>query len=72
VVSRGELLAGAWPDTVVSDANLNVQISALRRTLGDGQAGRRYIVSVSGRGYSFVGAVSRSTDSPAASMLSWP
>src|SRR5262249_38348415 len=46
---------------------LNVQISALRRTLGDGQAGRRYIVSVTGRGYSFVAPVLRSTDSQAAS-----
>jgi len=67
VVPRSELLASAWPDSVVSDANLNVQISALRRTLGDGQAGRRYIVSVAGRGYSFVAPVSHGADSPAAS-----
>jgi predicted ATPase/DNA-binding winged helix-turn-helix (wHTH) protein len=72
VVSRAELLASAWPDTVVSDANLNVQIGALRRTLGDGQAGRRYIVSVTGRGYSFVAPVARSADSRAARHPSGP
>jgi len=66
VVSRSELLASAWPEAVVSDANLCVQISALRRMLGDGQDGRRYVVNVPGRGYSFVAPVVRSADSQAA------
>jgi predicted ATPase/DNA-binding winged helix-turn-helix (wHTH) protein len=57
LVTRRELMAAVWPDTFVGDANLNVHISSLRRVLGDGEAGRRYIVSVPGRGYRFVAPV---------------
>ncbi len=34
--------------------DLKIQVSALRRALGDGQGGNRYIVTVVGRGYNFV------------------
>src|SRR5213595_648023 len=54
VVGKEELIARAWPKTFVEDANLKIQISALRRALGDGHAGRRFIVTVPGRGYNFV------------------
>jgi len=46
-----------WPDTVVVEANLNVNIAALRRALGDGQDGNRYLVTIPGRGYGFVASV---------------
>jgi len=46
-----------WPDTVVVEANLNVNIAALRRALGDGQDGNRYLVTIPGRGYRFVASV---------------
>jgi predicted ATPase len=58
VVSKEELIARAWPTTVVEEGNLKLQISALRRALGDGGAAR-YIVTVRGRGYNFVAPVSR-------------
>jgi predicted ATPase/DNA-binding winged helix-turn-helix (wHTH) protein len=54
VVSKQQLLAGVWPDSVVEDINLRVHMAALRKALGDGQAGQRYIVTVAQRGYSFV------------------
>ncbi|HYU13953.1 MAG TPA: transcriptional regulator, partial [Stellaceae bacterium] len=54
VVSKEELIARAWPKTFVEDANLKIQVSALRRALGDGQAGHRYIATIPGRGYNFV------------------
>lgn len=57
-VGRDELIAAVWPDTVVVDSNLNVNVAALRKALGDGQAGRRFIISVPGRGYCFVAPVS--------------
>src|SRR5205809_4561387 len=38
-------------------ANLKIQVSALRRALGDGQGGRRYIATIPGRGYNFVAPV---------------
>src|SRR5258707_8650906 len=57
VTSKDELIARAWPETFVEEANLKIQVSALRRALGDGQGGQRCIVTVPGRGYNFVAPV---------------
>jgi predicted ATPase/DNA-binding winged helix-turn-helix (wHTH) protein len=54
VVGKDELIARAWPQTFVQESNLKIQVCALRRTLGDGQGGHRYIITVPGRGYNFV------------------
>ncbi|MBV8280612.1 MAG: winged helix-turn-helix domain-containing protein [Candidatus Eremiobacteraeota bacterium] len=59
VVSKDELFACIWPDTCVSESNLKVQIAALRRALGEGRRGERYVATVSGRGYRFVAPVKR-------------
>ena len=58
VLSREALVARVWPSTVVEETSLRVHIAALRKALGDGQDGRRYIVNVVGRGYAFVAPVS--------------
>src|SRR6266496_4181002 len=65
VVGKEELIARAWPQTFVEDANLKIQVSALRRALGDGQGGHRYVVTVPGRGYNFVALVSHDAAAPA-------
>ena len=57
VVGKADLIARAWPQSLVEDSNLKIQVSALRRALGDGQDGQRYIVTVPGRGYNFVAPV---------------
>ena len=57
LVTRRELMERVWPQTVVVEANLNVNIAALRRALGDGQDGNRYLVTIPGRGYRFVASV---------------
>src|SRR6266851_2162831 len=57
LVSKRELIARVWPDTVVVEANLTVNVAALRRALGDGHDGNRYLVNVPGRGYCFVAPV---------------
>ncbi|MGM4921236.1 ATP-binding protein [Tardiphaga sp. 813_E8_N1_3] len=57
LVTKDELVARAWPDVVVDESNLRAQISLLRKTLGDGEAGVRYITAVPGRGYRFVAPV---------------
>src|SRR6266446_9742837 len=57
VVGKEELIARVWPQTFVEDANLKIQVSALRRALGDGQGGHRYVLTVPGRGYNFVAPV---------------
>src|SRR4029077_17962784 len=54
VVPKEELIARVWPKVFVEESNLKIQVSALRRALGDGQGGNRYIVTVPGRGYEFV------------------
>src|SRR5947208_10211737 len=56
VVGKEELIARAWPTTFVEEANLKIQVSALRRALGDGQGDNRY-VTVVGRGYNFVAPI---------------
>lgn len=57
VVSKDELIAQVWPTSVVEEINLRVHIAALRRALGDGQDGQRYIVNIPQRGYSFIAPV---------------
>jgi len=61
VVSKEELIARVWPDTFVEDGNLRVHIAGLRRALRDGQRGARYVMTIPGRGYSFVAPVSVSS-----------
>ncbi len=59
IVSKEELIAYAWPDTIVEETSLRFHISSLRKTLGDGRQGARFIANISGRGYCFVGGVER-------------
>ncbi len=57
MLSRRELMQFAWSGLSVEDSNLRVQIAHLRREIGCGDHGIRYIASVAGRGYSFVAPV---------------
>ncbi|MBB4370505.1 putative ATPase/DNA-binding winged helix-turn-helix (wHTH) protein [Bradyrhizobium sp. cir1] len=59
VVSKTDLIAKTWPGTEVEENNLRVHIATLRKALGDGNDGARYLSTVSGQGYCFVAAVSR-------------
>ena len=54
VLTRDALMARVWPDKVVGENALQVQISALRSALG---ADRDLLRTVSGRGYQFTGEV---------------
>jgi predicted ATPase/DNA-binding winged helix-turn-helix (wHTH) protein len=65
VVSKNELLARAWPGVTVEEGSLRFHITNLRKALGDGKDGARYITTSAGRGYCFVAPVSRSS-APAA------
>jgi len=47
----------AWPGTVVEGAALSVHVAALSKALGDGSAGKRYIATLSGRGYALIAPV---------------
>jgi len=52
LATKGELLDEAWPGLVVEEANLSVQVAALRKVL-DGDL----IATIPGRGYRFTGQV---------------
>src|SRR5262245_63606792 len=53
LVSKDELMRAVWPDTFVEDANLTVNISSLRKALGETASGHQYIETWQRRGYSF-------------------
>ena len=57
LVSKRELVEIAWPNTFVVEANLTVQVAALRRALGEDDTGNQYIVNSPGRGYRFVAPI---------------
>src|SRR5580704_16991000 len=61
VVTHRELISTVWPGVTVEDANLRAQVAALRKALGDGRDGARYVSNVAGRGYCFVAPVTRSS-----------
>lgn len=58
VLEHRYLLERAWPGRVVGEANLRVQIAALRRALDFGGE-ERYILNVPGRGYLLTAPVVR-------------
>src|SRR5438270_265169 len=57
LLSKEELMNRIWPNSFVEEANLTVNISALRKTLGDRPDGQAYIETVPKRGYRFVAQV---------------
>ena len=69
VVTKKELFARVWPDLVVDECNLRYHVLALRKALGGGPSGTRYVANVSGRGYCFVAPISRAA-SPRAALSS--
>jgi predicted ATPase/DNA-binding winged helix-turn-helix (wHTH) protein len=59
LVTKDELMGEVWPGVTVEENNLAVHISALRKILGQAEDGKSYLQTVAGRGYRFVGAVTR-------------
>ena len=55
VVGKDELLARVWPGLVIEENNLQVQVSAVRKALGEDKSGQSYLVTVPGRGYRLIG-----------------
>jgi DNA-binding winged helix-turn-helix (wHTH) protein/Tfp pilus assembly protein PilF len=57
VVSKNDLMEAVWPDSFVEEGNLTQSIHLLRRALQDKTEEHRYILTIPGRGYSFVATV---------------
>ncbi|WP_218625620.1 winged helix-turn-helix domain-containing protein [Bradyrhizobium sp. dw_411] len=63
VVSKRDLISRVWPDLTVDENSLRVHIVSLRKALGDGKAGARYVTNVTGRGYCFVAPITQAVKS---------
>jgi FixJ family two-component response regulator/DNA-binding winged helix-turn-helix (wHTH) protein len=61
LITKREIISRVWPDTVVEESNLKVQMSALRRVLN---ADRDVIKTVHGRGYVFTSEVTTASIEP--------
>ncbi len=55
VLSKDDLMKIVWPDTFVEESNLAQNVFVLRKALGETTEDHRYIVTVPGKGYRFVG-----------------
>jgi len=58
-IEKDDLMQIVWPDAVVEENNLNQNISALRRSLGDSRQESQYIATISRLGYRFVAEVKK-------------
>lgn len=67
LLEKDELLKLVWPDTFVEEANLSYNISLIRKALGDGENGHKFIETVPKRGYRFAAEVSEISERDAAS-----
>ncbi|HZQ69279.1 MAG TPA: winged helix-turn-helix domain-containing protein [Terriglobales bacterium] len=68
LVTKEDLMRAAWPDSFVEEANLTVNISALRKALGETAQAGQFIETVPKKGYRFVAPVTESrAESPATS-----
>jgi predicted ATPase len=65
VVDKRELVKRVWADVNVDDGSLRFHITALRKALGDGIGGARYIVNVPGRGYCLAAPLARAASTAA-------
>jgi DNA-binding winged helix-turn-helix (wHTH) protein/TolB-like protein/tetratricopeptide (TPR) repeat protein len=57
VVRKEELIQAVWPDTFVEEGNLNVNVFALRKALGESSTGQPFIETIPRRGYRFAAPV---------------
>lgn len=60
LTTKEELMRKVWPDSFVEEANLTVNISALRKQLGETPNGQQYIETVPKKGYRFAVPVTHS------------
>ncbi len=74
LLDKDDLIKRVWPNSFVEEANLSVNISALRKALGDTPNGQKFIGTVPKRGYRFLMPVheiseSSQTETKAASLI---
>jgi TolB-like protein/DNA-binding winged helix-turn-helix (wHTH) protein/Flp pilus assembly protein TadD len=67
LLEKGELMKQVWPDSFVEEANISVNISALRRVLGEDPDTHQFVETVPRRGYRFVAEVKERDEGTASS-----
>ena len=67
VVDKRDLIKQVWSDVNVDEGSLRFHVTALRKVLGGGAVGARYVVNVPGRGYCFAAPLARAEPAPAPS-----
>jgi DNA-binding winged helix-turn-helix (wHTH) protein/TolB-like protein/Tfp pilus assembly protein PilF len=71
LVTKDELLAAVWAGAAVEDGAIAAQIAAVRRALGDGLDGARWVQTVPGRGYRFVGRLAPTARGKSTGLWRW-
>lgn len=61
VLTKEAILETVWENRFVEESNLAVQISNLRKALGESKNSSRFLVTVPGKGYKFAGATNEQT-----------
>lgn len=57
IVEKNDLIRMVWPDAVVEENNLNQNISAIRKALGENSLAQQFIETLPRRGYRFIADV---------------
>lgn len=65
-LGKDDLMRKVWPGAVVEENNLNQNITALRKSLGDSRHASQYIATIPGLGYRFVAEVRKVASGEAA------
>lgn len=65
-LDKEHLIAQVWGDVAIEEGNLARNVSTLRKLLGEAPDDHRFIVTLPGRGYQFVGEVQAIADEPPA------
>jgi Tol biopolymer transport system component/DNA-binding winged helix-turn-helix (wHTH) protein len=57
VITKRQLMDLLWPDSFVEESNLTQNVAVLRKALGDNSKQPKFVITVPGQGYKFVGDV---------------
>jgi DNA-binding winged helix-turn-helix (wHTH) protein/TolB-like protein/tetratricopeptide (TPR) repeat protein len=72
LITKAQLLAALWPQTVVEDNNLDHTVFTLRQALGERRGEHRYIQTIHRRGYQFTVPVQLVTAAPVPAQIDPP
>lgn len=72
LLEKETLMKAVWPDSFVEENNLADNISRLRKALGEGENGQKFIETIPKRGYRFVAEVQKQNGLGASQVVEEP